>query len=95
MVKTKVRGLALLRIFWSPESSMSTKQRVKGPKQRAQTVKAQSDAGLAEVARATNRTTSSQALTAVTSVGVSCSMAPRRTDPKTIVHQSSGEIISL
>jgi hypothetical protein len=48
--KTKLRGLALLRIFWSPESSMSTKQRVNGPKRRGQTVKAQSDAGLAEVA---------------------------------------------
>jgi hypothetical protein len=34
---------------------MSTKQRVKGPKRRGQTVKAQSDAGLAEVARATSR----------------------------------------
>ena len=41
--------------FWSPESSMSTKQRVNGPKRRGQTVKAQSDAGLAEVARATSR----------------------------------------
>jgi hypothetical protein len=41
MVKTKLRGLALLRIFWSPESSMSTKQRVNGPKRRGQTVKAQ------------------------------------------------------
>jgi integrase/recombinase XerD len=34
---------------------MSTKQRVNGPKRRGQTVKAQSDAGLAEVARATSR----------------------------------------
>jgi integrase/recombinase XerD len=55
MVKTKLRGLALLRTFWSPESSMSTKQRVNGPKRRGQTVKAQSDAGLADVARATSR----------------------------------------
>ena len=54
MVKTKLRGLAVLRIFWSAESSMSTKQRVNGPKRRGQTVKAQSDAGLAEVARATS-----------------------------------------
>jgi hypothetical protein len=51
IVKTKLRGLALLRIFWSPKSSRSTKQRVNGPKRRGQTVKAQSDAGLAEVAR--------------------------------------------
>ena len=51
MVKTKLRGLALLRISWLLESSMSTKQRVNGPKRRGQTVKAQSDAGLAEVAR--------------------------------------------
>jgi hypothetical protein len=55
MVKTKLRGLALLPICWSPESSMSTKQRVNGPKRRGQTVKAQSDAGLTEVARATSR----------------------------------------
>ena len=55
MVKTKLRGLALLRIFWSPESSMSTKQRVNGHKRRGQTVKEQSDTGLAEVARATSR----------------------------------------
>ena len=34
---------------------MSTKQRGNGPKRRGQTVKAQSDAGLAEVARATSR----------------------------------------
>ena len=34
---------------------MSTKQRVNGPKRRGQTVKAQSAAGLAEVARATSR----------------------------------------
>jgi hypothetical protein len=34
---------------------MSTKQRINGPKRRGQTVKAQSDAGLAEVARATSR----------------------------------------
>jgi hypothetical protein len=53
--ETKLRGLAVLRIFWSAESSMSTKQRVNGPKRRGQTVKAQSDAGLAEVARATSR----------------------------------------
>jgi len=51
MVKTKLRGLALLRISWLLESSMSTKQRVNGPKRRGQTVKAQSAAGLAEVAR--------------------------------------------
>jgi len=38
-------------LFWSPESSMSTKQRVNGPKRRGQGVKAQSAAGLAEVAR--------------------------------------------
>ena len=43
----------LLGIFWSPESSMSTKQRVNGPKWRGQKVKAQSAEGLAEVARAT------------------------------------------
>jgi hypothetical protein len=55
MVKTKLRGLALLRISWLLESSMSTKQRVNGPKRRGQTVKAQSDAGLAEVARSTSR----------------------------------------
>jgi integrase/recombinase XerD len=55
MVKTKLRGLALLRISWLLESSMSTKQRVNGPKRRGQTVKAQSAAGLAEVARATSR----------------------------------------
>jgi hypothetical protein len=55
MVKPKVRGLALLRISWLLESSMSTKQRVNGPKRRGQTVKAQSAAGLAEVARATSR----------------------------------------
>jgi hypothetical protein len=54
-MKTKLRGLALLRIFWSPESSMRTKQRVNRPKRRGQTVKAQSDEGLAEVARATSR----------------------------------------
>jgi hypothetical protein len=34
---------------------MNTKQRVNGPKRRGQTVKAQSDAGLSEVARATSR----------------------------------------
>ena len=34
---------------------MSTKRRVNGPKRRGQTVKAQSDAGLAEVAPATSR----------------------------------------
>ena len=55
MVKNKLRGLALLRISWLLESSMSTKQRVNGPKRRGQTVKAQSDAGLAEVARVTSR----------------------------------------
>jgi hypothetical protein len=55
MVKTKLRGLALLRISRLLESSMSTKQRVNGPKRRGQTVKAQSAAGLAEVARATSR----------------------------------------
>ena len=55
MAKTKLRGLALLRISWLLESSMRTKQRVNGPKRRGQTVKAQSDTGLAEVARATSR----------------------------------------
>src|ERR1700730_17924081 len=55
MVETKLRGLALLRISWLLESSMSTKQRVNGPKRRGQTVKAQTAAGLAEVARATSR----------------------------------------
>jgi hypothetical protein len=42
---------------------MSTKQRVNGPKRRGQTVKAQSDAGLAEVARATNSGASTTSVT--------------------------------
>jgi len=32
MVKNKLRGLALLRISWSPERPREPKQRINGPK---------------------------------------------------------------
>jgi hypothetical protein len=55
MSNIKRRGLTLLRIFGYWKGFMRTTKRANGPKRRGQIAKAQSAAGLAEVARATSR----------------------------------------